>query len=69
MREMWKKILYMILIPLKNCAECKHCTSEKVYTADSWEDVNKFICRETKRKKNEISGYHERFIQVFLYLK
>ncbi len=50
----------MILIPLKTCTECKHCYDEKVYTADSWDDVNKLICRETKRKKNEISSYHER---------
>ena len=49
----------MILIPLKNCKECNECSQEKVYTPDSFEDVCKWICKKTKHKKNEITGYHE----------
>lgn len=46
-----------IKLKIKDCRECPKFHSEKVYTADSWEDVEKWVC---KAKHNKIiTRYHE----------
>jgi len=44
------------LIEVNQCTECRHCKHEKVYTADSWEDVRKLTC---KKANKVITSYHE----------
>ncbi len=46
-----------IKINIKNCSECPFVKIEKVYTADSWEDVSKWSC--TKKKNKTIHEYVE----------
>ena len=46
-----------VMIEIKSCSACSFLNVEPVYTADSFENVSKWICRETKRKKNKICGY------------
>ena len=43
-------------IEINSCRECPYFSSEKVYTADSFEDVNKWICNKANLV---ISGYVE----------
>lgn len=33
-----------IALHIDSCLECQHCTQEKVYTADSWDNVLKLTC-------------------------
>ena len=51
-----------IRIKIKNCSECPFWTDEKVYTADSFENVFKWICKKAHGKK--IAGYVETFDKV-----
>ena len=39
-----------IKLNISNCSECPHFDSEKVYTADSFENVQKWICTKYKKK-------------------
>jgi len=48
-----------VLIEIYSCSNCKHLSTERVYTSDSFEDIVRWLCNRTKRKKNEISGYVE----------
>lgn len=45
-----------IALEIKDCTTCPHFKAERVYTPDSWDDVQKLTC--TKADK-VISGYHE----------
>lgn len=45
------------IIEVTACNECRHCHQEKVYTADSWEDVRKLTCKKANNKV--ITTYHE----------
>lgn len=36
-----------IKIKIKSCEECPFVNIEKVYTADSWEDVSRWTCKKT----------------------
>jgi len=45
-----------IKLEIKDCSDCSHCKIGKVYTPDSWDDVQKWHC--TKQDK-QIFGYHE----------
>jgi hypothetical protein len=54
---MAKKIREKVTIEIKSCDACSFLSVERVYTSDSWDNICKWICRKTKRKKNEICGY------------
>lgn len=47
-----------IKMKIKDCTECPFWETSKVYTADSWENVQKWTC---KKKKKVIAGYLETF--------
>lgn len=44
--------------PIQGCWNCPFCKSEKVYTADSFENVEKLTCGATDKV---IASYHETF--------
>lgn len=46
-----------IKLNIKNCSECPFIKIEKVYTGDSWEDVNKWSCT---KKRNKTIQYVDR---------
>jgi hypothetical protein len=45
-----------IKIDIKDCSECPHFESERVYTADSFETPFKWTCTKAKR---QIAGFVE----------
>ena len=51
-----------IKIKIKDCSECPFWTSERVYTADSFEMVFKWICK--KSHGRIISGYVDTWDKV-----
>lgn len=46
-----------ITIEIKSCIECPFVKTEKVYTGDNWEDVQKWTC--LKKHGKIIYSYHE----------
>jgi len=46
-----------IEVEIESCANCPFVKIEKVYTGDSWEDVQKWMC--TKENNKIIHSYHE----------
>lgn len=51
-----------IKIKIKDCSECPFWTDEKVYTADSFENAYKWICKKAHGKI--IASYVETFDSV-----
>lgn len=51
-----------IQIEIKDCSECPFYTSERVYTADSFENIFKWICK--KSHNRIISGYVDTWDKV-----
>lgn len=47
-------------IDIKDCSECPHFDSERIYTADSFEMAFDWFCLESGERK-KISGYVETF--------
>jgi hypothetical protein len=47
-----------ILLDIKNCSECPFVRMKKVYTSDSWENVEEWSCSKTDDFK-VITSYHE----------
>jgi hypothetical protein len=45
-------------IIINHCNECPNLKSDRVYTPDSFEHIEKFMCKKKRDKK--ISGYVER---------
>lgn len=42
-----------VQLTIKNCRQCPHLRQEKVYTADSWEEVTGWYC--SKKKGRQIT--------------
>ena len=51
-----------IVLDIKNCSGCPHWNEERVYTADSFEMVFKWMC--TKADNRVIQGFVETFDKV-----
>jgi hypothetical protein len=45
-----------IKLPIESCLDCPKLKTEKVYTADSWENVESWFCKEAEKF---VAKYHE----------
>jgi hypothetical protein len=47
---------------ITSCNDCPHCQRDRVYTADSFEHVEKFTCLNVKKPKviSEYVDWHEK---------
>jgi hypothetical protein len=50
-----------IAISIKDCSQCPHSKIERVYTADSFENVHKWTCN---KERKVIDGYVDTFDKV-----
>lgn len=48
-----------IKIEIKNCMQCPFFKQERLYTADSFEQANDWLCLHPNHKIKKISGYVE----------
>ena len=48
-----------VFLEIKQCNKCPYLKTQHVYTGDSFDHGDEWLCTKTKRKNNRIAGFVE----------